>query len=121
MLKRANAFFVVFSSGLAEACYEEAASRGYKVLYGFPNPLSYPGFVNRLGWIHAGDVAHWVRPIKPSKHHKVPRALAPIVDLGVNLLPKGNTAGLEVQIGKPENDDMSRLMDQWYQKTAPCT
>ena len=49
---------------LAKACYDLAASRGYELLYGFPNPASYPGFVRRLDWNHTGDIPHWIRFIR---------------------------------------------------------
>src|SRR5262245_58563248 len=50
---------------LALACFERLAADGYEVLYGFPNPMSFPGFVRRLNWDHVTDVPYWARPILP--------------------------------------------------------
>lgn len=44
---------------LAEECFAIAARRGFEVVYGFPNESSYPGFVRRLNFDHAGDVGAW--------------------------------------------------------------
>src|SRR3990172_6816394 len=48
---------------LANACYEIAAAQGVKVLYGFPNPSSYRGFIRRLNWDHTGDIPYFFKPI----------------------------------------------------------
>lgn len=47
---------------LAERCFDLARSRGVEVVYGFPNESSYPGFVRRLNFDHAGDVHAWDAP-----------------------------------------------------------
>lgn len=41
---------------LAKATYELAASEGVKVIFGFPNKNSYPGFVKKLNWKHTHDI-----------------------------------------------------------------
>ncbi len=97
-------------TALAAACYEIAAARGFQVLYGFPNPLSYPGFVGKLGWTHAGDVTHWVRPVRPSGHGKIPKLAGPLVDLAARLLPTGRLGGLEIIPGKPDSGDLDQLI-----------
>jgi GNAT superfamily N-acetyltransferase len=98
---------------LANACYEIAAARGYLTMYGFPNPLSYPGFVRKLGWSHTGDVKHWIRPIKPSRHPKIPALLGPIADLGAAVLPTGRLDRFEIQSGTPADEDLQPLLSQW--------
>jgi hypothetical protein len=35
---------------LSEACYSQASAQGLKVVFGFPNRNSLPGFVRSLGW-----------------------------------------------------------------------
>jgi GNAT superfamily N-acetyltransferase len=45
---------------LAEECFSIAERRGFEVVYGFPNENSYPGFVRRLNFDHAGDVPTWI-------------------------------------------------------------
>lgn len=35
---------------LAEACYADGSAQGMKVVFGFPNRNSFPGFVRSLGW-----------------------------------------------------------------------
>lgn len=37
---------------LAKATYRLAIENGISFVFGFPNDNSYPGFVNKLGWIH---------------------------------------------------------------------
>jgi GNAT superfamily N-acetyltransferase len=44
---------------LAEECFRIAASRGFEVLYSFPNSNSFPGFIRRLNFDHVGDVFAW--------------------------------------------------------------
>lgn len=41
---------------LAQATYQLAAQEGVKVVYGFPNSNSYPGFVKKLNWTHTHDI-----------------------------------------------------------------
>jgi GNAT superfamily N-acetyltransferase len=45
---------------LAKATYEFAQSRGIKVVFGFPNQNSYPGFVRKLDWQHHEDLLAYV-------------------------------------------------------------
>ncbi len=94
---------------LAKACYEMAEARGFEVLYGFPNALSYPGFVRRLGWDHTGDIRHWVRPIRPSRHVRVPGLMGPLADFGAMLLPRGGARGFDITIGRPNAEELAML------------
>lgn len=98
---------------LALACFEIAARRGFEVLYGFPNPLSYPGFVRRLNWDPVGGIAHWMRPVRPSRYPKMPRALGFVADGLVSLLPKGATGNCTVALGAPPAADRDRLLAAW--------
>jgi GNAT superfamily N-acetyltransferase len=105
---------------LASACYELAASRGMEVIYGFPNPLSYPGFVRRLNLDHSGDIAHWIRPIRPSSHPRVPGALGPLADIAMALWPKGTAGGVEIRLGRPQDADLGTLLDTWCAEPDLC-
>jgi GNAT superfamily N-acetyltransferase len=105
---------------LANACYEIAAARGYMAMYGFPNPLSYPGFVRKLGWSHTGDIMHWIRPIKPSHHPKIPTILGPIADLGAAALPTGRIGRFEIQSGTPAAEDLQSLLSLWEKHHSSC-
>lgn len=93
----------------ALACYDIAAARGIKAMYGLPNPHSYPGFVRRLNWDHTGDVWHYVRPLKMSRHARVPAPMKPMVDLGTKMLPTGRAGGFVVTEGTPPLDDVAAL------------
>jgi GNAT superfamily N-acetyltransferase len=84
---------------LAQACFEIARGRGMRLLYGFPNRESFPGFVRRLDWTHAGDVPHWVRPIRPSCHPRVPAPLGPLADAVARLWPEGRRGDHDVVVG----------------------
>jgi GNAT superfamily N-acetyltransferase len=105
---------------LAEACYEIATARGFEILYGFPNPLSYPGFVKRLGWTHTGDVTHWIRFIKPSGHPKIPMLAKPVADLAAQLIPQGKIKGFEIQALKPSNGELTQLLSHASEQTNLC-
>ena len=105
---------------LAEACYEIAAGRGFKVLYGYPNPLSYPGFVKRLGWTHTGDITHWVRFIRPSGHPKIPGIAKPIADLATRLLPRGRERDFEIVVGKPAGQELEPVLNSWRDQEGSC-
>lgn len=105
---------------LALACFEAAQARGFQVLYGFPNPSSYPAFVGRLDFAHTGDIVHWVRPIKPSRHGKVPAAIGPLVDLASRLLPKGRKGNVEIAIARPPPAALNAVLDEWRQEKNVC-
>jgi len=96
---------------LAKACYEIAATRGFQVLYGFPNAASYPGFVRRLDWTHTGDIRHWIRVLRPSRHPRVPGFAGPIADLAAMLLPRGGGRGIEITTGPPDADSRAGLLE----------
>jgi len=96
---------------LAPACYEIAAACGFRVLYGFPNALSYPGFVRRLDWDHTGEIQHWIRVLRPSRHPRVPGFSGPIVDLAAKLLPRGGGRhDIEISFGSPDADERAGLL-----------
>ena len=103
---------------LANACYELAGDKGYQILYGFPNPLSYPGFTESLGWQHTGDITHWVRPIRPSGHPSVPTVLGPIVDFISDCFPKGATSGINIRIEKPSSRDLVAQLKFWCERNS---
>jgi len=101
-------------------CVETATANGFEVFYGFPNPLSFPGFVRRLNWDHTGDVTHWVRPIRPSGYSKIPAAFGPIADYATHLLPKGRTRHFDIRIQKLGADDLVPLIKTWRREQKLC-
>ena len=105
---------------LAEACYELAISQGIKLIYGFPNPLSYPGFTKRLGWTHVGDMTHWVRLIKPSKHPKIPAVIGRAADFATRFIPLNNLSKYEIKVGMPRPIDLKALLANWNSKLNYC-
>jgi len=106
---------------LALFCYEMAMSKGYEILYGFPNSSSYPGFIRRLNWDHTGDITHWIRPIKPSFHPKVPRIIGPVADLAMTLIPKGIQGHYSLSIGKPSDNQLKPLLESWCTEKDICS
>lgn len=76
---------------LANAAFAVAERRGIEVLYGFPNPQSYPGFVRRLNWDHTGNVDVLARPLRLSRDPRVPRLVGPLADLALRLWPSGSS------------------------------
>ncbi len=50
---------------LANEVYAELKRCGIHAAYGFPNPASHPGFVNKLEWITLIDLPFRARPLKP--------------------------------------------------------
>jgi GNAT superfamily N-acetyltransferase len=87
---------------LARACIEIAAARGIRVLYGFPNDQSYPGFVRRLEWGDTGGIPHWIRPIRPSRHPKLSKGpgaiLGHVADGIAALWPMGERDAHHVKV-----------------------
>ena len=107
-------------TALARDCLDLAASRGFQALYGFPNPLSYPGFVRRLNWDHTGDVRHWVRFIRPSRLPRVPAVLGPVLDAVAKVLPRGGGRGVEVTCGRPDSETLARFLAEWADRPELC-
>ncbi len=105
---------------LAMDCFDLARSRGVEVVYGFPNEFSYPGFVGKLGFRHTGDVDHWMRPVRPSGHAKIPRPLGALVDGAIAALSRGGTGGLEISIGRPKSADLAPLIAQGFAGPGIC-
>lgn len=94
---------------MAKACFEIAAQRGIRLLYGFPNAASYPGHVRRSGWTHAGDVPHWMRPIRPSRHPRMPAPLGPMADATAAMWPTGRTRDYDVAASPADPARLSAL------------
>ena len=107
-LYRGQGMFVT----LAQACMEIARERGVEVLYGFPNDQSLPGFVRKLDWDHIGEVPLWIRPLNPSRHRRMPRALGPIADGIAGLLPKGRTGNHAVASAGFGDDELQALLNR---------
>lgn len=105
---------------LAQACFDLAAERGFEVLYGFPNPLSYPGFIRRLNWDHVTDIRHWVRFLRPSHHPRLPRVLGGIADATAGMLPSGHTHGLQVALEPPDDASLDALLAEWRERRDLC-
>ena len=105
---------------LAQACFDLAAERGFEVLYGFPNPASYPGFVRRLGWDHIGDIWHWVRPLRPSAHPRIPKGLGGIADLLSACLPAGSAKGFEIAVGPCDPVEIESEISAWDGRLGGC-
>jgi GNAT superfamily N-acetyltransferase len=105
---------------LAEACMQYAAGRGIQVLYGFPNENSFPGFVRKLDWDCTGNIPIWVRPLRPSRHHRMPRYLGSLADYGAKLLPKGRIHGLRVEMSLPDSDAIGGLLEVWRSRSGRC-
>jgi GNAT superfamily N-acetyltransferase len=106
---------------LAKACYEIAATRGFQVLYGFPNALSYPGFVRRLDWDHTGEIQHWIRALRPSHHPRVPGIVGPLADIAAKLLPSGGRGrGIEISFEAPDADQRAGLLQSSRAQLGLC-
>jgi len=111
---------------LARACYELAAEKGVKALYGFPNAESYWGFVRRLNWDHVTDVPCWIRFIRPGTLTSVPDVLKPLGALGLRararLLPKGNGSphGIVIRSERPSQSDLEVLLEDWRNSEGSC-
>jgi GNAT superfamily N-acetyltransferase len=105
---------------LAEAAMELAAEQGIELLYGFPNSNAYPGWINRLGWTHSGNVGMWVRPLKPSKHKRIPPVLGTMADSLSNLIPKGSSQGYEIANEAPSDCELDRFLDEWGETSRVC-
>ena len=101
---------------MAEAVFQIAAARGIRLLYGFPNAASYPGHVRRSGWTHAGDIPHWVRPIRPSRHPRfsarLPAPLGMAADAVAAMWPIGRERDYVVAAGPVDPARLSALANE---------
>lgn len=97
---------------LARACFELAHERGIRLLYGFPNGESFPGFVRRLEWTHAGDIPHWIRPIRPSRFPRLPAPLGLLADAAALLWPTGRKGDYDVGSGPADPPRLSSLAEE---------
>jgi len=52
---------------MASATYIDCAKNNNYFTIGFPNPLSYPGFVRKLDFAHLGDIPLLIKPLRPFK------------------------------------------------------
>jgi len=50
---------------MAKATYADCEASNNNFTIGFPNPLSYPGFVKKLNFSHLGDIPLLIKPLKP--------------------------------------------------------
>lgn len=50
-------------TGLANDVFEALRNNGVEFTYGFPNPNSYPGFINKLGFLEIGRVPLLLKPL----------------------------------------------------------
>jgi len=105
---------------LAEAAMGYAAGQGVEVLYGFPNANSQPGFVNRLDWDLTGTVPAWIRPLRPSRHRRVPPWAGGGLDLAARLLPSGRTGSFEMRSGAPDAASLEGLLQHWRSSFRGC-
>ncbi len=58
---------------LARRTYDQAKKDGIKLVYGFPNEYSYPGFVKKLGWFNVCSMPSVIKPynIKNLFKHRI--------------------------------------------------
>ena len=50
---------------MANAAYKDCAENDNFFTIGFPNPMSYPGFVKKLSFEHLGYIPLLIKPLKP--------------------------------------------------------
>lgn len=50
---------------MANSTYVDCSENDNYFTIGFPNPLSYPGFVRKLDFTHLGDIPLLIKPLKP--------------------------------------------------------
>ena len=105
---------------LGKHCVNLARERGISLLYGLPNPKSFPGFVKRLNWDHCGNISYLIRPIKPSSYSKTPPLLAPISDLLAKLLPSGSTGKLAIKTDAPSESELIYLLEKKNANSHNC-
>jgi GNAT superfamily N-acetyltransferase len=105
---------------LANACMKLAEDHGVEVLYGFPNPNSYPGFVRKLNWDHTGDIQSWVRLIRPSGQPRIPRIGRQLANVLARVMPRGRLLGMDLHVGFPSAEVLDRLVALWESQQGVC-
>lgn len=107
---------------LATVCMDLAASRGVRVLYGFPNANSYGGFVRKLNWDHTGDVSYFLRPLRPSRHPRVPASLGWAADAVAALFPRASRAHVTLDEAEPSIEERVALWNGgWLPSAQSCS
>lgn len=96
---------------LAKDCYDRAAKSGVKSIIGFPNPMSYGGFIKKLKFLDVGNVQYLIKAINPLK------SIVEVV--------KGNTAAKQLLFKKEVDEikDISNIrvkdfMNEWNLKNS---
>ncbi|OOQ57269.1 GNAT family N-acetyltransferase [Mucilaginibacter pedocola] len=83
---------------LAELTYSLCRKEGIRLVFGFPNQNSLPGFMNKLGWQAAGQLERFALPVKTMPLEKLAAKLSflsPLYKWYVNLrLAKAQRSGI---------------------------
>lgn len=66
---------------LAELTYNLCRKEGIRLVFGFPNQNSLPGFINKLGWQQVGQMECFTMPVKAIPLEKIAAKLAPFQPL----------------------------------------
>lgn len=96
---------------LAKDCYQRAAKSGVKSIIGFPNPMSYGGFIKKLKFTDVGNVKYMIKVINPLK--SIVEAVTGS-SATKQLLFKGNIN----KIKDIRNDFVKDFMNEWNAKNS---
>jgi len=101
---------------LAERVFKLANDREVKLVLGFPNKNSLPGFTRRLGWCDIGEINFYLRVVSTKNIRRVPRFLKSIVQLLINIIPKGRVGDFSVSKRPVQNAELESLIENWSGK-----
>jgi GNAT superfamily N-acetyltransferase len=112
---------------LAEACYQAFAERGGALVFGFPNPSSYPAFSARLGWSMLNPTPFIIRPMRSGyfldallRKLGLARGMPRWLDQPLGRFARSATAGLELREMASFDNEHDRLWARFSKDIRVC-
>jgi GNAT superfamily N-acetyltransferase len=111
-------------SALVNFCDEAGRQQGYRFSYGFPNPNSFPGFVNHLRWSAIGQARLFIRPVNTKRliqrrfgSGMIQEAIAPVATTAEHLLFQPRWLSSDAnQITVQEIDTQDTALDDFWSR-----
>jgi len=110
---------------LAGHTFELCVQTGIKLLFGFPNQNSLPGFINKLGWLQAEQMDYFIVPVKTLPLQKIAGKLPVFKELYTRyvymVLKKYRSDRVGIPSSVLSNDFDGVLRDEGYLQNKTCT
>ena len=94
----------------AEKCITLAVAAGYEVAYAFPDPQSFQGQVQKLGYSHVGEIPRWKLNLADGAVSGQ-RLGGLMGSLGFGTAGSPNRDGVEIRKKKPKEEEWMRVAE----------